>query len=637
MESQSVFHAPMGDEEQGSRGYKLVPWLNWDEWNFVRKSLFSSSQDAIASALRRISTWRSRGCLPDVIEITSSFIEIQQKDPFFRADLIGDATHSEEMLAMLYCMAIVRLVNCVIEKTRKKSEVSIAEAADRICIPRMLIDIRHEGSHRDLPSLQLVRVGSIQALDWLKSNYWEAQRKSILFQSKGTSNIRKKVNCRLHELALCLKFRKSIQLPSSLVKGKRPRRSELFYGSNKFFSLVSGKLKHSKCGGSKKQISRIVKNLVGLYSSSSSEVVSLLLEFLIKSMNSSDSVDLPNNSQIGENTEFLQTSFDDWKLVITKLSSKEPKLLLSLISAVLDLAAKTCGVVKNEIWGRYLTSPEKRADTSPEKIADMCQVENLSSLFAWLIKYLWAFDSKSAAAESEGFAAGVRLPKETLREFLRKCLMLLAPGNDQLMGSVLLLARMIGSNSLVEKLSKLSVLGLFTPDFSEENHLFSSHDKFISQQEDSLCQAAEKLEFVKRHVKVGTVKTNNADVGEKKIWAVAKSWNPCPIGMLPSPVSSSGCDPVLDCDHKAVLDPSERKVQAESIHCTGKREASRENELVDNKRVKKMRETIGGCESDSEDVIPLEAVNSRLMIDGFWKQVGKEELSAIESAVRILV
>ena len=29
------------------------------------------------------------------------------------------------------------------EKTRKKTEVSIAEAADAIGIPRMLIDIRH--------------------------------------------------------------------------------------------------------------------------------------------------------------------------------------------------------------------------------------------------------------------------------------------------------------------------------------------------------------------------------------------------------------------------------------------------------------------------------------------------------------
>lgn len=34
-------------------------------------------------------------------------------------------------------------MNGVIEKTRKKTEVSIADAASAIGIPRMLIDIRH--------------------------------------------------------------------------------------------------------------------------------------------------------------------------------------------------------------------------------------------------------------------------------------------------------------------------------------------------------------------------------------------------------------------------------------------------------------------------------------------------------------
>lgn len=40
-------------------------------------------------------------------------------------------------------MYLLRLVNGVLEKTRKKHEVSIAEAAEAIGIPRMLIDIRH--------------------------------------------------------------------------------------------------------------------------------------------------------------------------------------------------------------------------------------------------------------------------------------------------------------------------------------------------------------------------------------------------------------------------------------------------------------------------------------------------------------
>lgn len=44
---------------------------------------------------------------------------------------------------MLYCMGILRLVNCVIEKTRRREDVSIADAARAIGIPRKLIDLRH--------------------------------------------------------------------------------------------------------------------------------------------------------------------------------------------------------------------------------------------------------------------------------------------------------------------------------------------------------------------------------------------------------------------------------------------------------------------------------------------------------------
>ncbi|EHA8590770.1 putative Ribosomal biogenesis protein LAS1L [Cocos nucifera] len=99
----------MGSEGELSSGYKLVPWSSWDQWNFVRESIFSSSPDSVAAALRRISAWRGRGCLPAPIEITAAFVEIQQKDPFFRKAPMDDALSSEEMLSMLYSMAITSI------------------------------------------------------------------------------------------------------------------------------------------------------------------------------------------------------------------------------------------------------------------------------------------------------------------------------------------------------------------------------------------------------------------------------------------------------------------------------------------------------------------------------------------------
>lgn len=86
--------------------------------------------------------------------------------------------------------------------------------------------------------------------------------------------------------------------------------------------------------GSKKQISKTLKTLASLYASFSSELVSVLLEFLLKALDSSNVVDLPNDSQVCQD---LQTLLDDWKLVIAKFSSKEPELILALLQRILDI------------------------------------------------------------------------------------------------------------------------------------------------------------------------------------------------------------------------------------------------------------------------------------------------------------
>ncbi|GER54747.1 las1-like family protein [Striga asiatica] len=108
MESMLGFNENLQDDVVEDK--KLVPWMSWDEWKFVRGSLFSSSPNAVASALKRISTWRSRGCIPVAVEVTASIIEIQQQDPYFMNELNDGCSESEEMLSMLYCMAIVRQV-----------------------------------------------------------------------------------------------------------------------------------------------------------------------------------------------------------------------------------------------------------------------------------------------------------------------------------------------------------------------------------------------------------------------------------------------------------------------------------------------------------------------------------------------
>ncbi|KAI4305905.1 hypothetical protein L6164_029235 [Bauhinia variegata] len=600
--------AIVDQQKQPSYARKLVPWLNWDEWLVVKDSLFSNSPDAIASALQRISAWRSRGCLPVVIEVTASIIEIQQRDPHYRVDQSNDASLSEEMLAMLYCMAIMRLVNGVVEKTRKKELTSIAVAADAIGIPRMLIDIRHEGSHRELPALQVVRSASVKALDWLKSYYWEPQHKSIPFQGDGNTEIRKEIKSKLRHLAFCLKDSQTPQSSGSLCKGKRVKHDELLCGRNKLLTLAAANGQASRSGGSKKQIKKILKSLVPLYSSFSSEIVSVLLEFLLQALPSSEFMVHEDDASVGPT---IHSVLADWKVIIVKFWNKEPELLPNLLNTVLE---------RIETREAMMSEEDSRAMFH--------QIEHLSSLFAWLVGVL----STAPSAETNA-------PKGVLLELLRKCLQISAPGNKQLMVSALHLAQLIDENStLIEKVKKLTLLGLSNLDNIDGQSSSVMTTKNLLLEEESIHQAAKKLDVLKQQViKKKTPMSMDCRTVKSNRWTLAKSWNPCPIGMLPRAAGSSGRLPVLDCiDNQDKNQVSERKEPLKLSLCSAKRDATLDLDLLDNSTVKKMKGTAqtGGLKNQ---VFPLEGEKGCLMIGGVWKRVGEEELLDIQSSVRILI
>ncbi|XP_050237061.1 uncharacterized protein LOC126686842 [Mercurialis annua] len=577
------------DKSSSTQGYRLVPWLNWEEWEFIRDSLFSGSPDKVSAAINRISTWRSRGCLPVIIDVTSSIIEIQQKDPHFRKDLPSDALHSEQMLAMLYCMAILRLVNCVVEKTRKKNEISIAEAASAIGIPRTLIDVRHEGSHRDMPSLTLLRSAAAKALGWMSACYWEPQSKQIPTQRDGIAKIKEEIKSKLSELVSSLKVRESPHTDASPAKGK----------------------------GLKKQTKKALKALVHLYGSFSSEVLSILLEFLLKALGSSNILESPD-----EVDQEVRTLLDDWKLVIVKLSNKEPELLLTLIKAILNMI-ETEETLKYEI-GTYSASMEPGAGN--------VKIEQLSSLFSWLVgqlKLLKVFQQKDTKkVRTRASAASLNMLNPILTEVLCKCLLISSYGKKQLINSAADLAQLTGNSSSAEKFIKFNLHNL--SDLNVAEGINSSN-----LQDESIIEAANKLELVKlRLAKCRTTTTMEVDSGSGGRWTLAKSWNPCPIGMLPSDLGCSGRLSVLDRQDidKESVNPSEKTGVERS-----KRGASSDICLIDRSTTKKTKKMLESYESSDTDVLLPADLLGCLMINGVWKKIGKEELIAIESGVRILV
>ncbi|KAI3820130.1 hypothetical protein L1987_13988 [Smallanthus sonchifolius] len=556
------FKEATSSEVFGEGNYKLVPWISWDDWNLVRESLFSSSPASIDLALQRISAWRSRGCVPVIIEVTASIVETQQKDSYFRDGQSGSDLLAENMLTMLYCMTIMRLVNGIVEKTRKKNEISIGEAADVIGIPRMLIDIRHECSHRDLPSLRLVRLASRKALDWLKDYYWEPQKMAIPYPGDQTANFGKEIKSKIRELAFSLDVKQATPSDSPVIKRKR----------------------------SKKHINKALKNVLKLYSSFPLEVVSILLEFLLKAQ---ESADVANSSQL-----------DDWKPLIIKWSKKEPDMLLSLLGEVVHMI-ETREALKNE----------SGEELKPEHKSGFPRTEHLSYLFKWLVgnlKDLKPSRRKVATTETVNSPKVKSLPKSTIIHLLGKCLTVSSLGNNHHLASAAsVLAQMTGNHTLVQKLNKLASLHASnTNTVSEVVDIYP--DSFYNHEEMFIKQSAQKLEHLKQKLshKSGTEET-------KRRWSVVKSWKACPIGMLPCDVGSLGVVPVLDI-------VNEEEEEEEKKSC-GKREADCPLVVLDDSNVKKVK-----CCGEEDGLFGL-------MIGGLWKSVTEDEVMNIASAVRILV
>lgn len=292
----------------------------------------------------------------------------------------------------------------------------------------------------------------------------------------------------------------------------------------------------------------------------------------------------------------------------------------------------------------YFYSRIQNLTSSLEYTAGTHQTEQLSYLFGWLVGILGRL--KRCRHTDSPNKVKVPLARKSLSnlvllQLLRKCLLASATGNKLLMDSALSLSQQVGNTSLVEKLNKLSSVccSSFSDITEDDTHILDSKD-FLSSQEESIRQAAKKLELVKyRQTKGKIEKTTDEAGGSSSRWVVAKSWNPCPIGLLPNDLGSSGHLPVLDGDYnkETILEAFETEEIQEINQCGGKREASCDIQQLDNSSLKKMKSTIEGGESDDNDVSLSEGAGGRLMIGGVWRTVREEELRIIESGIRILV
>jgi len=159
-------------------------WSSWEEWNHV-KNLFFSSDEPIKQleAIQFVEMWKSRirsGTLPVSIELTATLIaaSVQLNK--------SDKTSNRYQTSLSGAMALVRFVNGITDHFQTGLYAqSVQTIAEKINIPDWLVDLRHEITHAQLPSEDLINSGIMVALNWLYENYWEETSNKIIEQQES--------------------------------------------------------------------------------------------------------------------------------------------------------------------------------------------------------------------------------------------------------------------------------------------------------------------------------------------------------------------------------------------------------------------------------------------------------------------
>lgn len=131
--------------------------------------------------VRHCQVWLSRGACPHAVESTMALIEAQMLDE--------DIGHVHPWsVRTAYSMAILRFVNALADEMQTGVYAqSIFSIAEKINLPVWFVELRHAATHEELPSMDVLRRASVEALAWLQTNFWSPNITTSVMQTREGS------------------------------------------------------------------------------------------------------------------------------------------------------------------------------------------------------------------------------------------------------------------------------------------------------------------------------------------------------------------------------------------------------------------------------------------------------------------
>ncbi|KAH2310634.1 hypothetical protein KXV47_005030 [Aspergillus fumigatus] len=146
----------------------FTPWKDHLQLLTVRNQFYPppayDGPDLRPNACATVAVWKLRGNLPHPVEATALLTDAILHDDAQKNSIFSiRATYSAA-----FCRFVTGLVDSKLHGQRK----TMFQRAIDLGLPASFVELRHEATHRELPSLVVLRNATQRSLEWLWDYYW---------------------------------------------------------------------------------------------------------------------------------------------------------------------------------------------------------------------------------------------------------------------------------------------------------------------------------------------------------------------------------------------------------------------------------------------------------------------------------
>ncbi|KAF7122129.1 hypothetical protein CNMCM5793_000085 [Aspergillus hiratsukae] len=157
----------------------FTPWKDHSQLLTVRRQFYPppdyNGPDLRSKACATVGVWKLRGNLPHPVEATALLTDAILHDDAQRNSIFSiRATYSAA-----FCRFVTGLVDSKLHGQRK----TMFQRAIDLGLPASFVELRHEATHRELPSLVVLRNATQRSLEWLWDYYWAKTDSDVAFVS----------------------------------------------------------------------------------------------------------------------------------------------------------------------------------------------------------------------------------------------------------------------------------------------------------------------------------------------------------------------------------------------------------------------------------------------------------------------